>query len=65
MTARGIPTIGVNQRNPDYLKLAEAFGCRTARPDGLAAFERSLAEAFAADGPTVIELREGRVVLPI
>ncbi|MGO4759659.1 thiamine pyrophosphate-dependent enzyme, partial [Streptomyces sp. 2MCAF27] len=64
MTARGIPTIGVNQRNPDYLKLAEAFGCRTARPDGLAAFEHSLAEAFAAEGPTVIELREDASFLP-
>ncbi|WP_342240885.1 5-guanidino-2-oxopentanoate decarboxylase [Inquilinus sp. OTU3971] len=64
MTARGIPTIGVNQRNPDYLKLAEAFGCRTARPEGLAAFERSLSEAFATDGPTVIELREDAPFLP-
>jgi 5-guanidino-2-oxopentanoate decarboxylase len=58
MKARGIPTIGVNQLNPDYIAVAKAFGCRTAQPDSLAAFEQALRDAFAADRPTLIEMRE-------
>jgi 5-guanidino-2-oxopentanoate decarboxylase len=58
MKARGIPTIGVNQLNPDYVAVGKAFGCRTAQPDSLPAFEAALKEAFAADRPTVIEMRE-------
>src|SRR5581483_1035159 len=58
MKARGIPTIGVNQLNPDYVALAKAFGCRTATPESLPAFEQALRGAFAADRPTLIEMRE-------
>ncbi len=58
MTERGIPEIGVRQRNPDFIKLARAFGCRTARPSSLDRFKAALRSAFAADGPTLIELRE-------
>ena len=58
MIARKIPTIGVNQLNPDYIKVADGFGCMTAQPDSLAAFEAALRAAFAAKRPTVIELRE-------
>ena len=58
MIEKGIPEIGVSPRNPDYVKLAEAFGARATRPDGLAAFEAALGEAFAADGPTLIEMRQ-------
>lgn len=58
MRRRNIPEIGVNQLNPDYGMLAQAFGCRLSRPDSLTAFEQALTAAFAADGPTVIELNE-------
>ena len=58
MIARGLPEIGVSPRNPDYLKLAEAFGCRATRPVSLEAFQRALTDAFAADGPTLIEVRQ-------
>ena len=58
MKARGIPTIGVNQLNPDYIAVAKAFGCKTAQPNTLADFERALQDAFAADRPTLIEMRE-------
>jgi 5-guanidino-2-oxopentanoate decarboxylase len=58
MISRNIPTIGVNQHNPDFLKLAEAYGCHTAKPDSLKAFTAAVANAFTANGPTVIELRE-------
>jgi len=58
MTERDIPEIGVRQRNPDFIKLGKAFGCRTVRPTSLARFKAALDSAFAADGPTLIELRE-------
>ena len=58
MTARGIPTIGVNQLNPDYIAVAKAFGCKTAQPRSLTEFEQAMRDAFAADRPTLIEMRE-------
>ena len=58
MVARDIPTIGVNQHNPDFVKLAEAYGCRTAEPGSFADLEDAVKAAFTADGPTVIHLRE-------
>jgi len=63
MKARGIPEIGVNQRNPDYVALAKSFGCRTAIPGSVKEIETSIAAAFAADRPTLIELREDAAFL--
>jgi thiamine pyrophosphate-dependent acetolactate synthase large subunit-like protein len=58
MVARGIPALGVKPRNPDFLALARAFGCRAVRPDSLEGLGEALAAAFAADGPTLIEVRQ-------
>jgi 5-guanidino-2-oxopentanoate decarboxylase len=58
MTDIGIPEIGVRQKNPDFIALGQAFGCRTARPANLDEFKNQLTAAFKADGPTLIELRE-------
>jgi 5-guanidino-2-oxopentanoate decarboxylase len=58
MKSRGIPTIGVDQLNPDFIGLARAYGCATAEPKSLAEFEASLTTAFAGDRPTLIQLRE-------
>lgn len=58
MNERGIPEIGVRLRNPDYMKLAEAFGCNTVRPASLGHFQSALQSAFVAERPTLIELRE-------
>jgi 5-guanidino-2-oxopentanoate decarboxylase len=63
MTERGIPEIGVRQRNPDFIKLGKAFGCRTVRPTSLGRFQAALRAAFGADGPTLIELREAAAFL--
>ncbi|GAB2176606.1 5-guanidino-2-oxopentanoate decarboxylase [Dongia sp. agr-C8] len=63
MNERGIPEIGVRLRNPDYLKLGEAFGCHTARPGSIAEFQDSLRSAFATDRPTLIEVREDAAFL--
>ncbi len=58
MNALGIPEIGVNPVNPDYLKLAEAFGARALRAESLEHFQAALREGFAAAGPTLIEVRQ-------
>jgi len=63
MVERGIPEIGVRQRNPDFIKLARAFGSRAVRPASLPRLKSALRAAFAADGPTLIELREDAAFL--
>ncbi|KAA8558316.1 putative 2-ketoarginine decarboxylase AruI [Pseudomonas extremaustralis] len=65
MLSRDIPTIGVNQHNPDFLKLAEAYGCLTARPDSLAALQQAVRDAHEAQLPTVIEVRESADFLSV
>jgi len=40
--------------NPDFCKLAEAFGARSAAPRTLAGMQRAVQGAFNADGPTLI-----------
>jgi thiamine pyrophosphate-dependent acetolactate synthase large subunit-like protein len=52
-----MPQIGVVGRNPDFMALAQAFGCAAKRPASLDEFKLILKGALAADGPTVIELR--------
>lgn len=63
MVERGIPEIGVRQRNPDFVKLARAFGCEAVRPTSMARLKSALRSAFAADGPTLIEVREDAAFL--
>ncbi len=46
----------VIQRNPDFIKLAEAYGAYSAQPKSLAEFKRDLAAALEADGPTIIRV---------
>ena len=59
MIKRGIPEIGVNPRNPDFIKVAEGFGCSTARPSDLDSFAEAVKRALKAKIPTVIEVMEG------
>jgi 5-guanidino-2-oxopentanoate decarboxylase len=59
----GIPEIAVKQKNPDFQTLAQAYGIRAVRPDSWPAIEAALREAFTADGPTLIEVREDSVFL--
>jgi len=49
--------IGVDPRNPDFMKLAESFGAgglKVEKPDQIG---RSLKDALQANGPTIIEIR--------
>ncbi|QBF32719.1 thiamine pyrophosphate-binding protein [Thalassococcus sp. S3] len=43
-------------RNPDFCKLAEAFGARTAAPKTLSQMQQAVRGAFEANGPTLIYL---------
>ncbi|MCC6315378.1 MAG: thiamine pyrophosphate-binding protein [Thermomicrobiales bacterium] len=52
-------TIASDLRNPDFVKLAEAFGVVGRRADSPTALERSLTEAIAAEEPTLIEIPMG------
>ena len=44
------------QRNPDFLKLAEAYGAHAVEPAALADIGPAVAAAFSADRPTLIRL---------
>lgn len=59
----GIPEIAVKQKNPDFKTLAQAYGIGHVRPDSLKGIEAALREAFAAKGPTLIEVREDAAFL--
>lgn len=58
MTARNIPPTGVDFRNPDFVTLANAFGCHGVRPDSLEAFEGTVTRALDAPSPTLIEVHQ-------
>jgi thiamine pyrophosphate-dependent acetolactate synthase large subunit-like protein len=53
----GAPRIGAEISARDFLLLAEGFGCRGVRTDSLDDLPGALAEAFAADRPTLVEVR--------
>ncbi len=58
MVKRGIPEISVNPKAPDFLKLAEAFGCPGVQVDSEASFKQALQNAFEYDGPSIIQVME-------
>ncbi len=47
----------VVQRNPDFCKLAEAYGARSAAPRDLDAFQNAIKDALATKGPTIIHVK--------
>jgi thiamine pyrophosphate-dependent acetolactate synthase large subunit-like protein len=58
MVKRGIPEIGVNPRAPDFVRLAEAFGCPGVRVDSDSGFRLALNRAMAHPGPSLIIVME-------
>lgn len=58
MRARNIPEVSVRPLNPDFVALADAFGCRTATPRSLEEIEDAIRGALCADRPTVILVRQ-------
>jgi len=47
--------LGVDLHNPDFVKLAEAFGAKGVRLSSMDAFKPALQEALEADALTLIE----------
>jgi len=43
-------------RNPDFCKLAEAYGAAAVAPQTLEDMQRAVRAAFKADGPTLVYL---------
>ena len=56
--------IGSELHNPDFVKLAEAYGARGVRAEGPEQLEASLREALALDAPTLIEVPVGPMPNP-
>ena len=48
--------IGADLQNPDFIKLAEAYGARGMKAEGPDQLEQSIKEAIAGDRPTLIEV---------
>ncbi len=61
MVAQGIEEIGVNPKSPDFIQIAQGFGCQTAKPDSLTELESDLRQAFNFNGVTLIQMNENRV----
>ncbi len=59
MKQRDIPPTGVDMLNPDFVKLADAFGARGIRPSDRQSFQDAVVESFSAEVPTLIEVSEG------
>lgn len=58
MVKRCIPEIGVNPKAPDFIKLADAFGCPGIRVDSETGFRQALNAAMAHAGPSLIVAME-------
>jgi 5-guanidino-2-oxopentanoate decarboxylase len=58
MDRRQIPRIGVEPRSPDFMRLAEGFGCHAVRAASAEHLAQSVRDALRADRPTVIEVRQ-------
>ncbi len=56
MVAAQIAPNAVIQQNPDFLKLAEAFGAHATQPETLGDMQAAIKEALKADRPTIIRV---------
>ena len=56
--------IGSELHNPDFVKLAQAYGAKGIRVDGPNRLEAALQDALAANAPTLIEVPVGMMPPP-
>ena len=56
--------IGSELHNPDFVKLAQAYGAKGIRADGPNRLEAALQDALAANAPTLIEVPVGMMPPP-
>ena len=59
MDGRGIPRVGVEGINPDFVALAKACHCHGTAPRDETELRQAFRDALAAERPTVIVVREG------
>ena len=57
-------TVGAELHNPDFVKLAEAYGARGVRVGGADELERAMVDSFAVQAPTLIEVPVGMMPSP-
>ncbi len=55
----------VVQRNPDFCKLAEAYGAFAVAPSDLASFKEAVKDALARKGPSIIHVRSDIALNPV
>ncbi|MBV8295359.1 MAG: ubiquinone-dependent pyruvate dehydrogenase, partial [Acidimicrobiia bacterium] len=65
MKAAGIVTYGTDLDNPDFAGIARATGLFGARVDKAGDLEDTLREAFAHDGPALVDVRTARQELSL
>ncbi|MDT5000507.1 MAG: hypothetical protein QOK12_2612, partial [Mycobacterium sp.] len=65
MKAAGIVTFGTDLVNPDFAAVAQAMGIFGKRVQNPAELEQALSEAFAYDGPAVVDVVTARQELSI
>ncbi|MFT6348424.1 MAG: acetolactate synthase-1/2/3 large subunit [Psychromonas sp.] len=58
MDNAGVERVGVDIYTPDFIKIAEGFGCATAKPSTIDALKAALIKANKQPGPTVIEVMQ-------
>ncbi len=58
MDKQHVPRIGVEPKSPDFLQVAQGLGCHAVRPSSAEQLAQSVRDAFAADRPTLIEVRQ-------
>jgi len=56
MAGSQIAPVAVKAFNPDFEKLAAAYGIAYAKPDGPEGFEAAIRAALAAQGPTIVHM---------
>ena len=57
-------TLGADLHNPDFMKLADAYGVRGVRVEGAAELESALAESLTVERPSLIEVPVGMMPNP-
>jgi len=58
MVESQIPEIGVNLKSPNFVLMAESFGCVGVAPDSLESLQQALQVSFSSRVPTIIEIHE-------
>jgi thiamine pyrophosphate-dependent acetolactate synthase large subunit-like protein len=64
MVSKGIQPNAVTLKNPNFQRLAQAYGCGTEKPGSLEELHASITRALKGRGPVLIEMRPSMVAHP-